>query len=187
MKRLVLFLLAVALACPAHELVDNRATLVLRDRNHLSLAVYLSYPEALHQALLPQREFAAFLLIYSSMDSGKFEKELARAQKSFQAQLRVFLPEKEVVLSGWSWPDAKTVQEILRQRVMRAMVDPNVHAHEPQIEVRAEAVAAQEIAGARVQFPAEWQRVLLVWYRPSQQWVEGRSMSPVLRFPGGGS
>lgn len=182
MKRFILPLLAVALACPAHELVDNRATLVLRDRSHLSLTVYLSYPEALHQALLPLREFAAFLLIYSSMDPVKFEKELARAQKSFQAQLRVFVPEKEVVLSGWSWPDAKAVQEILRQRVMRAMVDPNVHAHEPPMEVRAEAVAAQEIAGARVQFPAEWQRVLVVWYRPLQQWVEGKTLSPVLRF-----
>lgn len=185
MKRLVLLLLGLALACPAHELVDNRATLVLRDRNHLSLTIYLSYPEALHQALLPQRQFAAFLLIYSSMDAARFEKELARAQKSFQAQLRVFVPDKEVALSGWSWPDAKAVQEVLRQRVMRAMVDPNVHAHEPPMEVRAEAVAAQEIAGARVQFPAEWQRVLLVWYRPSQQWVEGRTISPVLRFSSG--
>jgi hypothetical protein len=185
MKRLVLLLLAFALACTAHELVDNRATLVLRDRSHLSLTVYLSYPEALHKALLPQREFAAFLLIYSSMDSAKFEKELVRAQTRFQEQLRVLVTDKQAAISGWSWPDAKTVQEILRQRVMRAMVDPNVHAHEPPVEVRAEAVATQEIAGARVQFPVEWQRVLLVWYRPSQQWVEGSTISPVLRFPGG--
>lgn len=182
MRRSAVFLLAGALLCPAHELMDNRATLVLRDRNHLALTVYLSYPEALHQALLPQREFAAFLLLYSSMDAGKFDKELTRAQKRFQEQLHVFVPEKEATLSGWSWPDAKTVQDILRQRVMRAMVDPNVHAHEPPVEVRAEAVAAQEIGGARIQFPAEWQRVLLVWYRPSQQWVEGRGVSPVLRF-----
>ena len=181
MKRIVL-LLALALACPAHELVDNRATLVLRERNHLSVTVYLSYPEALHQALLPQREFAAFLLIYSSMDAAQFEKELARAQKRFQAQIHVFAPEKEAALSGWVWPDAKTVQAMLRERVMRAMVDPNVHAHEAPLELRAEAVAAQEITGARVQFPAEWQRVLVVWYRPSQQWVEGNTVSPVLRF-----
>ena len=180
MKRLLLLL--VGIACAAHELAENRATLVLRDRNHLSLTVYLSYPEALHQALLPQREFAAFLLIYSSMDPAQFEKELARAQKRFQAQIHVFAPEKEAALSGWVWPEAKTVQSMLRERVMRAMVDPNIHAHEAPVELRAEAVAAQEITGARVQFPAEWQRVLVVWYRPSQQWVEGNTVSPVLRF-----
>ena len=180
MKRLVLFLLGIA--CAAHELADNRATLVLRDRNHLTLTVFLSYPEALHQALLPQREFAAFLLIYSSMDAGQFEKELAKAQKRFQSQIHVFVPDSEATLSGWSWPDAKSVQTMLRDRVMRAMVDPNAHAHEPPLELRAEAVAAQDIAGARVQFPPEWQRVLLVWYRPSQQWVEGKTISSVLRF-----
>jgi hypothetical protein len=180
MKRLVLFLMAMA--CAAHELADNRATLVLRDRNHLTLTVYLSYPEALHQVLLPQREFAAFLLIYSSMDAGQFEKQLARAQRRFQAQIHVFVPDHEATLSGWSWPDAKTVQAMLRERVMRAMADPNVHAHEPPVELRAEAVAPQEVAAARVQFPREWQRVLLVWYRPSQQWVEGLTLSTVLRF-----
>lgn len=185
MKRIVLPLLALVLTSTAHELVDNRATLVLRDRNHLSLTVYLSYPEALHQALLPQREFAAFLLIYSSMDAAKFEKELARAQTRFQEQLRVFVPDKKAALSGWSWPDANSVQEILRQRVMRAMVDPNVHAHEPPVEIRAEAIAAQEIAGVRMQLPAEWQRVLLVWYRPAQQWVESSTISPVLHFSSG--
>ena len=157
MKRIVLLLLALALVGPAHELVDNRATLVLR-------------------------EFAAFLLIYSSMDAAQFEKELARAQKRFQAQIHVFAPEKEAALSGWVWPDAKTVQAMLRERVMRTMVDPNVHAHEAPVELRAEAVAAQEITGARVQFPAEWQRMLVVWYRPSQQWAEGGTVSPVLRF-----
>jgi hypothetical protein len=166
----------------AHELPDNRASIVLRDRTHLSVTLYLSYPEALHLALLPQRPFAAFLVIYSGMKPEDLQKELVRAQKRFQSGIHVYLPEKEAPLVNWIWPDAKTVQAMLQQRVMQAMVDPNVHAHEPPVEIRADAKAAQEIESVRIRFPKEWQKVLVVWFRPGQHWVEGNSLSPPMKF-----
>jgi hypothetical protein len=166
----------------AHELPDNRANIVLRDRNHLSVTLYLSYPEALHRALLPQRPFAAFLVIYSGMKAEDLQRELVRAQRRFQSATRVYLPEKEAPLVNWVWPDAKAVQSMLQQRVMQAMVDPNVHAHEPPVEIRADVTAAREIESVRIRFPEEWQKVLVVWFRPSQQWVEGSSLSPPMKF-----
>lgn len=172
----------VGASASGHELEDNRATLVLRDQRHLSLTVYLSYPEALHRALAPEREFAAFLLIYSAMKPEDFQKQLLRAQSRFQSGVHVYLPEDEAPLVNWSWPDAKTVQAMLQQRIMKAMVDPNIHAHEPPVEVHAEVNAAQGIAAARVRFPQEWRRVLLVWFRPSQQWLEGSATSPAMKF-----
>jgi hypothetical protein len=181
LKKIALGLLLAACAA-GHELQDNRATLVLRDRTHLSVTLYLSYPEALHQALAPQRQFLAFLLIYSEMKTELLQKELLRAQARFQSTTHLYLPDKETSLVNWVWPDAKAVQSMLQRRVMQAMVDPDAHAHEAPVEVHADANAALEIQSVRVQFPLEWQRVLVVWYRPSQQWVEGATLSPAMKF-----
>jgi hypothetical protein len=178
----LLALLLPASAMVAHELPDNRANLVLRDRTHLSLTLYLSYPEALHRALLPQRPFASFLLIYSAMKPEDLQKELLRAHRRFQAGTHVYVPDKEATLVNWVWPDVESVQAMLQQRVMQAMVDPNVHAHESPVEVRADVNAAPEIVSVRVQFPEEWQKVMVVWFRPGQQWVEGGSLSPAMKF-----
>lgn len=39
----------------AHELESNRATLVLRDAQHVSLTFFVDYPAVLHQVLAPNR------------------------------------------------------------------------------------------------------------------------------------
>ncbi len=174
--------LAIAVPVPAHELQDNRATLVLRDRTHLVLTVYLSYPEALYQALMPQRPFMAFLLTYSAMKPEDLQKELLKAQARFQSGTHVVLPGGEGKLVNWAWPDAKSVQAMLQQRVMQAMVDASGHSHEAPVEIHAEVNATQEVSSARVQFPEEWQKVLVVWSRPEQQWVEGKALSAPMKF-----
>jgi hypothetical protein len=167
----------------AHELQDNRATLVLRDRTHLSVTVYISYSEVLHKALAPQRPFQEFLLTYSAMDVELLEKELRRAQARFQiaTRLRLF-PDGETELTNWIWPDVEQVQSLLQQRVMQAVVDANGHFHEAPMEVHADANAGADISGVQVQFPEEFGRVLVVAYRPNQVWVERKSLSPVIRF-----
>ena len=173
----------LTLVLSAHELEDNRATLVLRDKTHLSATVFLAYPEALHRVLAPQREFGAFLLIYSAMKPEALQKELLRAQAHFESSTHlVSAPGKDVALMNWTWPDLKQVQAMLQQRVMQAMVAPSAHSHEAPVEVHFDANASQEITSVRVQFPEEFQKVLVVAYRPSQTWVEGKSLSPEIRF-----
>lgn len=167
----------------AHELQDNRATLVLRDRTHLSVTVYISYSEALHKTLAPQRPFQEFLLTYSAMSVELLEKELKLAQERFQLSTRLRLaPGGEAVLTNWVWPDAKRVQSLLQQRVMQAVVDASGHFHETPMEIHADANAATDISGVQVQFPEEFGRVLVVAYRPNQFWVERKSLSPMIRF-----
>lgn len=185
-KKTALVLLMMQALIPgalAHELQDNRATLVLRDKTHLSVTLYIAYAEALHLALTPQRPFAAFLVVYSSMKLEELQKELLRAQTKFQATTRLYLtPGGEAALTNWIWPDAKQVQALLRQRVMQSMVDPNGHSHEAPLEVRADVNAQKDITSVRVQFPDEFQKVLVVATRPSQFWVERKSLSPEIKF-----
>lgn len=167
----------------AHELQDNRATLVLRDKTHLSLTLFIAYPEALHLALVPKRPFPEFLVMYSSMKPDDLQKELLRAQSKFQASTRLYLsPGGEVAFTNWIWPQPKQVQALLRQRVMQSMVDPNGHSHDAPLEIHADANAQKDIASVRIQFPDEFQKVLVVATRPSQFWVERQSLSPEIKF-----
>ena len=180
----LIVLLAFAGALFAHDLQENRATLVLRDRTHLSLTLYIDYPGALYLALAPQRPYGSFLAIYSSMKLEDFQRELTRAQTKFQSSLRILVPGVRggLTLTNWTWPDARQVQAMLRKQVMQAMVDPANPAHEPPVEIRAEAVASQEISAAQVQFPEEFEKVLVVSYKPNQVWVERKAVSAELKF-----
>lgn len=181
MKSLALLLFLTAAS--AHELQENRVTLVLRDHSHLSVTLYLGYGDALRLALAPQRPAQEFLVVYSAMRPDLLQKELQRAQAKFQASTHLYLSMgREVPLTNWIWPDAKQVQAVLQQRIMQALVDPNGHAHEEPLEIRAEAHAGAEILTARIQFPEEFQKVLVVAYQPTQLWVEPKSLSAPIRF-----
>ena len=168
----------------AHELAENRATIVLRDKTHVSVTLYVNYAEALHSLLSPQNAPGAFLAAYSSMKPEDLSKELLRAQKQFETATQLYLAHsrKEVKLTNWVWPDAKQVQAMLQRQIMQAMVDPASHAHEPPVEIHVEGNASSEIFSLTMQFPQHFQRVLVVSYRPNQVWSERGALSPEIKF-----
>lgn len=175
-------LMLCGVAAPAHELEDNRATLVLRDKTHVSVTLFVRYTEALHLALAPQQPYTAFLIVYSTMDSAAFEKELLRAQAKFQASIRILQAETQVTMTNWLWPGAKQVQAMMQNQIMQATVDPGGHAHQETAEIRADAVAPKEISGVTMQFPDEFRRMLVVSYRPNQVWVDPKGAAVEIRF-----
>ena len=166
----------------AHELQDNRATLVLRDKTHLSLTIYVAYAEILHQFLAPQRPLPEFLMVYSALKPEDIQRQLQRAQSHFQSTTHLYAQSGEIPIANWVWPDAKQTQAMMQQRIMQAMVDPAGHAHDQPLEIHAEAVAPQEVTAVRAQFPDEFQRVLVVAYRPNQTWSEPKTGSPTIKF-----
>lgn len=186
---LPLFLsLAMAQSAQPHDLMDNRATLVLRDRIHISLTLYIVYSDALHAALSPLGPMSSFLVSLSTMKPEQLQRELLRAQSKFQAGTHIHLPGKrglpaaELTLTNWVWPDVKQVQNTLQTRVMQAVVDPD--AHEAPLEIRVDAVAPApvDISSVTVQFPEEFRKVLVVSYRPNQTWVDPKAPSPEIKF-----
>ncbi len=182
LSRLMIFLILCGGAAPAHELQDNRATLVLRDKTHVSVTLFVKYTEALHLALAPQQPYTAFLIVYSTMDSAAFEKELLRAQAKFQASTGIRQAATQVTMTNWIWPGAKQVQAMMQNQIMQATVDPGGHAHEEASEIRADAVATREIRGVTMEFPDEFRRMLVVSYRPNQVWVHPKGPSVEIRF-----
>jgi len=167
----------------AHELSGNRATLVLRDNNHLTLTLYVGFPELLFQALGSGKEFGPFMLEYSTMAPGRFAQELRRAEAAVERGTRVYLEDgRELALTRWSWPDGATAQAMLRERIMREAVGDGDDHHGEPTEVRAEAIATREVRSVAIEFPAVLRRVLVVAYRPTQAWVDAGTRSPALTF-----
>lgn len=183
--RLAAICLLLAAAAPSHDLQDNRVTLVLRDRTHLSITLYLNYPELLYRSLAPNQPYAAFLAAVSGAKPDALQKELTRLHSRFQAETRIRPAQPnpaQLTLSNWTWPDAKQVQAVIQRQIMQSLVDPEAHAHQPPTEIHADAVAPQPIGAVTAEFPAEFQKLLVVSYRPSQTWVEPGARSPEIRF-----
>ena len=177
-------LLCLLASCAfAHELPANRLTLVLRDRNHLSLTFFIDYTDALHRALAPQRPLEEFMLMHSAMKPQDLGRELLRAQARFQSSTQLILSAgKPAAITNWKWPDAGRVQAMLRERAMQAVVAPADHAHQEPSEIHADVTSAQEISSVTLRLPDEFQRVLVVSYRPSQRWIEPNATSAAIGF-----
>jgi len=175
-------LLLASLVAPAHELEDNRATVVLREPNHLTLTLYLAYPELLHRALAPDRPFAEFLLAASAAEPAALDQQLRAAHARFEAGLRVEIePGLELAPAHWSWPAAAQLQQLLRQRAMENVTGAG-HAHPAPLEVHAELRTPRPVTALRLRFPPEFRRVLVVAYRPTQAWAQPGALSPRLSF-----
>jgi hypothetical protein len=169
----------------AHELDSNRATLVLRDRLHLSMTFFVDYPTILHQVLAPQKPVQEFLLMYSAMKPQEFQAHLLQAQRKLQGNVGLTLyGGKAAVLTQWVWPTPQVVQNQLQQRAMQAVVAPNDHVDNVQTEIRVEAKSSNAIdfTSVTLQLPPQFQQVLVVSYQPKQVWLKPRTPSPAISF-----
>ena len=186
----IYFLLLMALAglhgnVQAHELQASRATLVLRDSQHLAITFYVDYPAVLHQAIAPHMLFHEFALQHSAMPQPLFAAQLLAAQRKLQASTRLVLRSgKPAPLQLWAWPDAAATQKALQQRAIAAVVGAKDHAHAPPAEIRAEAQSNKsgDFAAVTLQLPAEFKQTLVVSYQPKQAWVEPGKALAGIRF-----
>ena len=183
---------AIAPVVKAHELPVNRATLVLRDERHVSLSLFIDYVEALHASLAPERPMPAFLAEMSAIKPAELQTRLLRTQQQWTRQIalsavdpgrasagRALTP---LSLRNWVWPDAARVQRLLQERLMQGLVAPAGHGHDEPMEIRAESTALRSVSEARLTLPKAFGRVLVVWYRPRQVWVDPGMVSGPLRF-----
>lgn len=167
----------------AHELTENRATMVLRDSNHVAITLYLAYSEVLHQTLAPERSFSEFVLAFSALPAAQFAAQLQTAQTHLQADIKVTPnPMVEASTQRWLWPVAAKVQTALRERAMQLLAAPKDHAHDTPLEVRFELRSTARITALSTQFPQAFGRVLVVSYRPQQTWAEPGQAATAISF-----
>jgi hypothetical protein len=167
----------------AHDLADNRASLVLRESRHLSLTLHVRFTEMAWRALARDQGYGAFLTMCASLDEAAFADLVSRAVVRIESETRLAVNgTSAVVLQRWQWPESARLQSLVRQQVMEAIVAGSAHVHEPQIEVRADLVAQGPVREARLEPAVALGRLLLVWYRPVQAWVTPGQVLPVARF-----
>ena len=169
----------------AHELQDSRATLVLRDNQHIAVTFFVDYGAVLHQALAPHMLFHEFALQHSAMPSPVFAAQLLAAQRKLERATKLVLRSgKTAPLTLWAWPEAAAVQKALQQRAIQAVIGAKDHPHTAQSEIRAEAQSnnPHDMTNVTLQLPPEFKKTLVVSYQPKQVWVEPGKMSASIRF-----
>jgi hypothetical protein len=169
----------------AHELDTNRATLVLRDRQHLSITFFVDYTDVLHQVLAPQKSVHEFVLMASAMKPQEFQVQLQTVQRKLQNGTVLTLHKgKSAQLVQWVWPGAASVQSQLQQRAMQVLVAPGTHAHLVRTEIRAEAQSgnSSDFSSVTLRLPSEFKDVLVVSYQPKQVWVKPQTALPTISF-----
>lgn len=166
-----------------HELNDNRATLVLREQRHVSVTMFITTSDALHRALAPRQSLSEFLLASAAMAPDVFARQLRTAQARWVSATSLATSNgARLTLSSWRWPDAARLQARLRERAMQLLVAPVEHTHEPPMEIQVQAIAATPITSVTMHFPPDFQRVLVVSYKPNQVWVEAGTPAPRIVF-----
>lgn len=171
-------------ASHAHELVSNRATLVLRDGHQLTVTLFINYVDALHKTLTPKLSFEEFLLVHAAMTPAEFQQAAARAHSQLEADTRLTGQDgKALVLSNWRWPVTAAVHSALQQRAMQIVVDGlRDHRHEPVVEVQSEASFAAEPKSVTLKLPDTLKPVLIVSYKPTQVWMDPAADAKTVKF-----
>lgn len=179
----VLFCAALSGNAVAHELQENRATLVLREGRHITLTLWVGYSDMLHRAMGAPSPKAKFLTQHAAMPASAFEKALAGTHRTLQDHIQIRQKDGQLIpIQGCHWPAAANVQAQLRERLMQSMVAATPRDHEEPLQVQCELQAGQSVRAVSVGFPVALGRVLVVAYQPRQRWVEGGSKGEILGF-----
>lgn len=185
MKKIIVFIIGALVVknLSAHELTESRATLILRDQTHITANIYIDYSRVLHHVLMPEKKYAEFLLIYAGLKSEEFEQTLVQVQKELQSEIKIAGNNGSKLSEGvWYWPSATDVQKSIREQAMQLMVDPTAHINHSISEIHTDMVATQKIESVNIQFPHEFDKVLVVSYQPNQVWVEANSPAKAIVF-----
>lgn len=166
-----LLVAAYPASAAAHELTENRATLVKREDRHILMTLYLDWPKTFSAILEPGRQFKEFILLYAALPAPEFAKRVAEAQAYLQNNIRLTETDgTDPAMSQWRFPTPDRLQNDIRTIAAQMLTAPDGRHHDEPVMVQAEFLMAKPVQGVRVTFPEEMQPVLIVSYMPKQIW-----------------
>jgi hypothetical protein len=180
--RVCLLWVLVCACVQAHELQEHKLQMVLRDDRHLIMSLWLDIPNAMRKTLEPSLSSAAFEMKYSAMPLPLFEKAWGQCISAWREQWQLKNSAGGAVSSPvWRWPDGAALQNQIKLQMM-ANVTGTAHAHAESTVIAGEVVSNSMLQSARLQMPMSWKPMMVVSYKPSQQWTPSSEKPVLLKF-----
>lgn len=178
-----------------HEIHANRLTLIQRDASHLSLRWQIDLVSALQRTLEPNSEAVPFQVKLLSLPQTQFEAALKRTQSHIEKELELVVDKPKsksrirLTPKSWRWPKPielrKHLQELTAAEVLRqsGQLSASDHDHSEFFEITAELVEPQyDLSNIAIKTPSVLGKVMLVYYRPRQIWLDPKSPPEFISF-----
>ena len=177
---LVLFFASAATL--AHELPDDRVTIVQREPTHLSITFYIDEVALLNRLIAPKSSRAEFLLACAGAPPEQLRQRVQRAQASFENELKLLAGDHTFSIAPLNWPAMKDTQRRLQDGAMATIATGSDHDHIQLVEVTTDALSSAPIDTVTFLAPASLPNLLIVSYRPVQQRPTSKSRAVVIDF-----
>ena len=169
-KRLVLSVLLffVNAASLAHELPDDRVTIVQREPTHLSITFYIDEVALLNRLIAPRSSRAEFLLSCAGAPSEQLRQRVQLAQTSFEGQLKILAGDQSLSIAPLHWPTMKDTHRRLQDGAMATIATGSDHDHAQIVEVTTDALSSKPFDSVTFLTPPSLPDLLIISYKPVQ-------------------
>jgi hypothetical protein len=188
MSRLVICL--AALIClmstsgiRAHELEENRASLVLRNERQINVALYLNLAALSQRILAPKQAWLPFVSHLAAMSDEDFHTQWVKVQNSVEAGIDIQTTAgRSLRMHVWQWPEEKAVQKYFRELTMHSVVTPDAHLHETPFEIRFQTQSHMPVIAVNLKVSAALRPITLVATQPRQTRIDLDMEQATVRF-----
>ncbi len=155
----------------AHDINSNKLTMIMREKNHISLVFNINFIKVMNQVIAPQTGSGDFVLGLSGADPKIFQKAYDKTKTKVYNGIQITTKDQtKLIIKEWKWPDAKTIQNQFQTQIMEIMTGSHDHTKEPMIEINAELVSKLDMSEIKIQVIPEMQPILFISYKPSIIW-----------------
>ena len=163
----------------SHEINSNKISLIMREKNHISMILNLNLLKAMNQVVSPQTKYGDFVLSFSNIDPKTFQREYEKTKYKIISGITIYSKDQtKLNIKEWKWPDPKVVQSQFQVYVMELVTGSHDHNKDPISEITAEIIEKKEQTNIQIQVLKEIQPVLFISYRPSTSWsIENKPTS----------
>lgn len=182
MRTLLAALLLLGGSLQAHELHDNRVTVVLHEQHSITTVLRLDFAGLLQHLMAPDANPAEFLALVAAQGPEQLEAGIAMLKSQVQQGLVIRNSGQLLSLSQWEWPSTVVIHAALREQMMAALVDGGLAVGNPALEVRAVASDLLAINRLTLELPELLKPAVVMWYRPQQSVMNPQSPAQVMEF-----
>ena len=154
----------------AHELPDDRVTIVQREPTHVSITFYVDEVGLLHRLIAPKSSRSEFLLACASLPQAALAGRLQAARTAFESEVTVRgAHHRNLVISAFRWPTLADTQRLLKESALTLLTTGSDHERGVLTEIDADATADESVDSIIFVKPRSLPRLVTVSYRPLQQ------------------